>query len=529
MSSFVGLLAGAGFVCLAAFNVVTIFEASAHGTNSATRNRFVAAHRIGGYLFVMLFCIMCYLMLPRVLGAPGELPNFVLVHIVLVLGLIPVILAKVVIARRYKIGFPYLMPLGLLIFGMAFMIVLIPAMMELLSSPKPGRIVSSIALIVLLILCLLVAGLAVGPRKRPAAATETLASSPVIPGPVPASSSGAGRNPMTLVLAKIERQTHDTKTLRFLVPRERHFRAKPGQFLTFHWLLDGARAPRSYTISSSPSQTGYIEITPKRIPNGLVSTFLNERVKPGYAVEATGPHGQFYFDENIHKRIVLIAAGSGITPMMSILRYIEDRCLSTPITLLYFARTRHDIIFEKALENIWVSLSNFHYAISLSQPDDKWTSYCGRLTREFLVEQAPDFTSPTYFLCGPRGFMESARMILRSLGVADSQIAEESFGEERKGLQECPGGDHIVGEAEFVRSRKLCAIPAGSTLLEVAEGNGVEIPYGCRQGQCGTCATRLLKGTVQDYGGTQLAKEFHEGGSILACVARPQGKVSLDA
>src|SRR6202795_3598111 len=109
--------------------------------------------------------------------------------------------------------------------------------------------------------------------------------------------------------------------------------------------MDGQRVLRSYTVSSSPVHENYVEITPKRLENGCVSVFLNEGAKPGLTVEATGPYGRFYFDETFHKSIVLIAAGSGITPMISMLCYIDDLKLATRVTLLYSVRTRADIIF----------------------------------------------------------------------------------------------------------------------------------------------------------------------------------------
>src|ERR1700675_488899 len=99
--------------------------------------------------------------------------------------------------------------------------------------------------------------------------------------------------------------------------------------------MDGQRVLRSYTVSSSPVHENYVEITPKRMENGCVSVFLNDRAKPGLAVEASGPYGRFYFDETLHRSIVLIAAGSGITPMVSMLCYLDVLELATPVTLLY--------------------------------------------------------------------------------------------------------------------------------------------------------------------------------------------------
>jgi ferredoxin-NADP reductase len=144
--------------------------------------------------------------------------------------------------------------------------------------------------------------------------------------------------------------------------KERKIKAKPGQFLTFHWFLEGKRVLRSYTISSSPTRSEYVEITPKRVQNGCVSHFLHDEAKLGLVVEATGPHGKFYFDEMVHRSIVLIAAGSGITPIISIVRYIGDLRLPTPVTLLYFVRTEKDIIFEAELERLRNSVPNFNTA-----------------------------------------------------------------------------------------------------------------------------------------------------------------------
>jgi len=103
---------------------------------------------------------------------------------------------------------------------------------------------------------------------------------------------------------------------------------------------------------SSPIHEDYVEITRKRIENGCASLFLNERAKPNLIVEASGPYGQFYFDETVHKSIFLIAAGSGITPMISMLRYIDDLKLATSVTLLYCVRTAADIIFQSELARL---------------------------------------------------------------------------------------------------------------------------------------------------------------------------------
>jgi hypothetical protein len=196
-------------------------------------------------------------------------------------------------------------------------------------------------------------------RKPSRASVESSRIPEALAPATPLTDHEKAKSPMSLLLAQTEQQTHDTKTLRFRILNESAFCSKPGQFLTFQWTIDGQRVLRSYTISSSPIHEDYVEITPKRMENGCVSVFLNERAEPGLRVVASGPYGRFYFDETLHKSIVLIAAGSGITPMISMLRYIDDLKLATPVTLLYCVRTRADIIFRNELRRLRSSLTNF--------------------------------------------------------------------------------------------------------------------------------------------------------------------------
>jgi ferredoxin-NADP reductase len=366
-------------------------------------------------------------------------------------------------------------------------------------------------------------------RKQSPASVESSRNLEIPAPATPATDHKNGNSPMTLLLVETERQTHDTRTLRFQIPNEKRLCARPGQFLTFQWTVDGQRVPRSYTISSSPVHENYVEITPKRMENGCVSVFLDEQAKPGLVVEASGPYGQFYFDETVHKSIVLIAAGSGITPMVSILSYIDDLKLANPVTLLYFVRTRADIIFQDELVRLGRSLPRFTYEVCLSRPDPNWKGHSGRLTEEIVSQHMTDLDSPTFFLCGPKGFMDSAHQILSTLGINEDRILQESFGGGEQSKEPRPGEALGVDTVVFIHSGKVCQASAGSTLLDLAEKNGVQIPYGCRQGLCGACATRVVSGTVQMDLEAGLTAEQKNAGYVLPCVSRAKGRVVVAA
>ena len=356
------------------------------------------------------------------------------------------------------------------------------------------------------------------PKSSAASATVEQPPATIVPN---------ARRSVILQLVRTERQTHDCVSLRFRITDATAFRARPGQFLTFDWLLDGQKLARCYSMSSSPTQTGFVEITVKKQPEGRVSAFLNERATNGLTVEASGPSGRFCFDEHRHKSIILFAAGSGITPIISILRYIDDLCLDTQATLFYSVRTQRDIIFESELERLEERLPNFQRVIVLTRPESGWTGLTGHLSREFIIQRRSEIGKETFFLCGPEAYMDHVKGILLSLGIDEQRIIQESFGGKRVSAQ--TEAEAAGGVIEFTRSGRTCAFPAGQSLLETAENNGIHIPYGCRQGQCGTCATRLLGGEIKMDREDGLDPALKAQGYVLTCVGRARGNVSLDA
>jgi ferredoxin len=175
------------------------------------------------------------------------------------------------------------------------------------------------------------------------------------------------------------------------------------------------------------------------------------------------------------------------------------------------------------------SLPNFKYEVCLSRPHPTWKGRSGRLTEEVVTQNVTDLDAPTFFLCGPKGFMDNARQILSTLGVNQDRILQESFGESKQSTKSSPLETRPAETVVFMNSGKVCQVSAGSTLLDLAERNGVQIPYGCRQGLCGTCATRVLSGTVQMDVDAGLTAEQKNAGYVLPCVGRAEETVVVAA
>jgi ferredoxin-NADP reductase len=247
-------------------------------------------------------------------------------------------------------------------------------------------------------------------------------------------------------------------------------------------------------------------------------------------VEADGPFGHFCLDERQHRHVVLLAGGSGITPMMSMLRYIDDLCLETTVTLLYCVRTSDDVMFRTELEAFRTRLKHFHYHLLLSQPHAEWAGPRGHVSRAFIDHAVPDHAAPDFFLCGPPPFMATSRAILTGLGVKPERIRQESFGSPLpKRAHAETAGVETGATVEFTRSGTTCVVQSGQTLLQAAEAHGVGIPSLCRQGQCGTCKTKLLAGTVHMDAEAGLDPDSRARGFVLTCVGHADGAVTLDA
>ena len=512
------------FVGLAAFNLITMLQSSRSAQAPRTRARAITLHRIGGYLFIGLFAMMVWFMSKRLMGSPEAMAGDAALHIDLAILLAPLLFLKVMIARKYKSHHSILLPLGLAIFAISFALVFIRVLPYALGKIDPSSSIVKYSILLLVLFSFFLASLALRPVRSSASnSSPSCSPRPSLPVTKPLSDT------FSLELMRSEEQTHDAKTLCFRIQDGKQLMAKPGQFLTFHLNIDGKQVVRCYSICSSPLKTDYIEITPKRTQNGYASDFLNERALPGLVIRASGPAGKFYFDEKVHKDIVLIAAGSGITPMIAMLRYMEERALDVPVTLIYCVRTSQDIIFRDELTRLSRSLARFRLIITLSAPDAGWKGNKGRLNKELLLERVLDFRTPTFFLCGPGAFMQDASELLKEQGVSADRIKQESFGGKASPAVPDPSADSSVPFVEFLRSGFQFELIPDITLLEFAETVGVSIPYGCRQGQCGTCVTRLLQGRVTMQAGDGLSAEQKRAGFILPCVSKIHGSICIDA
>lgn len=380
----------------------------------------------------------------------------------------------------------------------------------------------------------LIAQLSESGAPAPFVAPSTDSSASPEGSPLPAIQS-AKKWTGKLRVAAIFRETPDVLTFRLVDPTggPRPFTYSAGQFLTLSVPIGQETVRRSYTIASSPTLQFALEITVKRESEGLVSRHLHDAVGVGDELSISAPGGHFTFTGQEHDGIVLIAGGVGVTPMMSVIRYLTDRAWAGDIDLLYCCRTIEDVIFRRELEHLAERHTNLRVTTILSRPDDEgWRGPSGRITKELIQQRVPDIRMRRVHVCGPRPMMDAVKEMLEALAVPRDLVKTEAFGAAKRA--EATPGDTSAPElpaynVSFSTSGKTAPIRPDQTVLDVADELDVDIDNSCRSGTCGSCKVRLLSGQVTMEIEDSLDLDEKEQGIVLACQARALTDLMIEA
>ncbi|HHF7381912.1 TPA: FAD-binding oxidoreductase [Legionella anisa] len=342
-------------------------------------------------------------------------------------------------------------------------------------------------------------GVSAGPAFLPTTITP-----PVEPIPVNAVIAPTKSNAWTghLQVAGIFVETPTVKTFRLVDPASGKlpFNYLPGQFITVTLNLNNIPVKRSYTIASSPTLRDCCEITVKHEEKGTVSHYLHTQVHENDVLQCTGPSGRFTFTGQEAQSIVLIAGGVGITPMMSVIRYLTDRSWKGDIFFFFCCKDEENIIFAEEIEYLRKRFPNLHVFLvldNLSEPT-KNQFIQGPLTKDLLTRFVPEFITHRIHLCGPPPMMNAVKTMLDALQVPKENIIVEIFAgvlppKTEPQLPEEAGKTAVV---TFAKANKTAVLTPQKTILEASEDVGVNIEYSCRIGICGLCKTKLLKGKV---------------------------------
>ncbi|NTY60185.1 ferredoxin reductase [Mycolicibacterium sphagni] len=315
---------------------------------------------------------------------------------------------------------------------------------------------------------------------------------------------------------EVRRETEDSATLVIKPGWGFTFDYQPGQYIGIGLLVDGRWRWRSYSLTSSPHADGSgrsrtITITVKAMPEGFLSTHLVGGVKPGTIVRLAAPQGNFVLPDPAPASVLFLTGGSGITPVMSMLRTLTRRDQIGDIVHIHSAPTESDVMFASELAELARDHDTYRLTVRTTRTQ-------GRLDLSQLDAMVPDWRARQTWACGPEGMLTEAEKVWKAAGIGE-QLHLERFAASRAAAH------GQGGTVTFGRSGKTVAADAATSLMEAGEKVGVQMPFGCRMGICQSCVVPLVEGHVRDL---RTGAEHEPGTRIQTCISAASGDCVVD-
>ena len=313
----------------------------------------------------------------------------------------------------------------------------------------------------------------------------------------------------------IEVETPDAATV-LIKPGYRWGGHQPGQYLRIGLDIEGVRHWRAYSLTSDPDRPdGLISITVKNVDEGKVSPYLVRRGRPGTIVSLGGVEGDFLLPDPLPGKLLFVSAGSGITPIMSMLRHLDQSGGLDDAVLLHSARRPEEVIFGDELHDL--AARHAHFVLH-----EQHTGEHGRIGPGDLDRLCPDWRERETFVSGPTDMLDAFIEHFDRAGL-DERLHLERF-QPRLGLGEGEGGEG--GTIKFLKSDTEAESDGSVPILVAGEEAGLELPYGCREGICHTCVGELRTGRVRDL---RTGKVHGEDGEVIrTCIHAPEGPIEIE-
>jgi len=345
----------------------------------------------------------------------------------------------------------------------------------------------------------------------------------------------AGPRYFDLKVKDIIQETHDAISIVFEHPASGKISYKSGQFLTLITQANGKEIRRAYSLCTSPFVDHDLAVTVKRVDQGLMSNWLPDNLAKGNVLRVMEPMGQFTspYEASNKRHLIMFAGGSGITPMMSIIKSMLSQEPDSICSLIYCNRDEHSIIFRQALEHMQTNdEGRLHVIHILDNAPMNWQGYSGLLNHDMLTrlfERIPDWgiAKTTYLMCGPEGMMKNVESLLQARNIPMDKVFKESFVQgtiDKDKKEDGPKGNADRSHEVTIRydgQEFKVMVPPHKAILETALDAGIDLPYSCQSGLCTACRGKCLSGKVKLDEEDGLSKSERDQGYVLTCVGHP--------
>ncbi len=342
----------------------------------------------------------------------------------------------------------------------------------------------------------------------------------------------AGPKYHDLQVKKIIPETKDAITIVFTQPAGGKINYKSGQFLSLIARVGEKEIRRAYSLCSAPGLDEDLAVTVKRVDDGAMSNWLVDNLKAGDRLKVMEPMGQFTteYDPNRKRHVIMFAGGSGITPMLSLIKSLLTHEPESIVSLIYCNRDDESIIFQQELGRWQTRFEGRLQVIHvLDSAPMNWQGLSGLLNHEMLVklfERIPDWgiDKTTYLMCGPEGMMKNVETLLTERSIPNEKIFKESFVSptiDKDKKEPAPANTARVVTIRYEGQEHKVTVPADKHILESALDQGIDLPYSCQSGLCTACRGKALSGTVKLDEEEGLSQSERSAGYVLTCVGRP--------
>ena len=337
----------------------------------------------------------------------------------------------------------------------------------------------------------------------------------------------------TLIVGAVQRLTSQSVVITLDVDNylSSSYAYLPGQYITLELEINGSSVRRSYSICSSPN-SGLLKVGIKEVPNGIFSTYINRKIKKGDEIKCGTPEGRFIFDQkNNSIPSMAIAAGSGITPIISIIRSFLDSAPNTPFTLIYGNKTPEKTMFYDELKSLEDKFEALKIYWSFSEEKIDGAGF-GRIDSAFLnyvLKNISNSYPKLLYLCGPGKLIDYSKQFFLEKGFDENDILFELFTSSIQDYQENNNIKEGLLNIKYDDVTHELKLNQNKTLLEIALNAKIDVPYSCQGGVCSSCIARVTEGKVDMTNNQILTEEEIQEGLILSCIATPKSnKITID-